>query len=267
MSVLKTVGIVGLGTAVTGGGGYLIYDNFIDIGVKTLKTKDYEEGSFGRKYGMYLLDPANKKNAEEWNKAFERWDKNQQQTSPSPSLSTEFAKNKFTKGYAKTGEEGEDKALNKTCGDFFKEENYDSWAANKKTNVWTYCSILKSEPKLVPTTGHSYTGKFGGESTFSGKLVAVKEGNKNVNEDFWRRRNQEFFGEVESDFSGAKASKGSIFETLYNDRHAPRREKEIKNICEESYEKLVNNGNANVKFTNTDIKQFCYLIPERGSDN
>ncbi|GCE64013.1 hypothetical protein MHSWG343_10210 [Candidatus Mycoplasma haematohominis] len=265
MSVFKVVGTVIVFVSALGGGGYFAWDYFIDTEIRSLDNSKYEENTFGKRYGIYLLDPFNRKNKDAWEALFNKWNTDKDKTRPSPQLSNEFQKGKIDKGYSnKEGEE--DKSLNKVCKTIF--EQAESQVTNdKKTNTWTYCSLLGEETKLISTTEKTeYNNKFGGKDEFQNKLVVVKKsGTTNANEAFWSRRNKEFFDEINlEDTSGKHASKDSIFATLYEKKHQQRREinDTVRDTCEKAYDKKITGGDEKIKFTEEDIKRFCFLIPE-----
>lgn len=81
------------------GGGYLFCDHLSsgEICLTDLDNFDtaYGAGTFGRKYGRYLLDKDSFKNKNKWAELFKKWNGVQRQTSTTPALSAKFAKDKF----------------------------------------------------------------------------------------------------------------------------------------------------------------------------
>ncbi|GCE63659.1 hypothetical protein [Candidatus Mycoplasma haematohominis] len=265
MSAIKAAAAAAFGTAILGGGGYLIWDSFTHSDIKYLNTDGYGDNTFGKKHAIYLIDPYHHRNKSVWEKSFDRWDIAQRKTPPSPTLSTEFGVGKFEKGYV-SKREGNSKVLNLACEDAFKVED-SSLTSQRRTNTWIYCSVFGVEPKLVSSeTGQDsvYKDKHGGKTDFKGKLVEVKEGNNYINAEFWKRRDEEFFDSIKLEkASGEKSSDGSIFRILYDKKNQQRGDSDtVKHTCEKAYNKAITGGDASIKFTDEDIKRFCYLVPE-----
>ncbi|WP_216083569.1 hypothetical protein [Candidatus Mycoplasma haematohominis] len=250
MSVAIKASVAGLLVVGTASGGYLIYEStrervYLLKDMKGFSTS-YANTTFGGKYGRYLLDPAYNKSG--WEDAHKRL---------SSAKSEEFnGSGKVTEAHSTSTAT----ALNKVCEVAFKKTYSDiSSKANYLSDIWTYCSILKSEPKLVSSTEKSYSGKFGGKDGIKDNLVSVSDADKAANESFWNLRNKEFFDEISSESIGSLAQ-GSIFVDLYRKEN---RNKDVDNIREACKSAYGTTDSETDKVTDQDLKLFCYLVPEK----
>ncbi|WP_216083612.1 hypothetical protein [Candidatus Mycoplasma haematohominis] len=260
MSVAKVASAAALATGVLGGGGYLIYDNLIDTETRLLAySSDFEKtytdaNSFGRKYGIYLLDPDSSKNKDVWSALFNKWSKDKE--TKDNNRYENFKKTKIDKSFG-----ADNKALNQVCKSSFKEANFNN-KDKYEENIWAFCSIFEAKPKMVSSSETTYSNKFGTKAEHNGKLVSVKSEDDTSNNSFWDRRNKEFFGEVRYGNLGSKASNESIFKTLYNKKDRGANDT-VKKTCEIAYSTTTTSPSN--KFTDADLKLFCYLIPEKTS--
>ncbi|WP_216083440.1 hypothetical protein, partial [Candidatus Mycoplasma haematohominis] len=259
MSAIKVAAAAAFGTAILGGGGYLIWDSFSNLDVQYLNIDGYGDNTFGKKHAIYLIDPYHHRNKSVWEKSFDKWREEHKKTSPATTFSTEFGTGKFDKGYIPE-KENNSKALNVACEEAFKLAD-NNLTDQKRKDVWIYCSVFGSEPKLVSDNSKqtTYKDKNGGKQDFQGKLVEVKEGNNYINAEFWKRRDEEFFYSIKLEkASGKKSSDGSIFRVLYDKKNQQRGDSDtVKHTCEKAYNKAITGGDASIKFTDEDIKRFC----------
>ncbi|WP_216083566.1 hypothetical protein [Candidatus Mycoplasma haematohominis] len=269
MSVKLAAG-AGLGAAaVIGGGGYLTYDLLNrDYSPKVLGdlensvfTSRYSSTTFfAHKYKKYLVDPEDSRNRWWWEERYQNLKDAIADSSKNIKLDEVFYKtneNKVTVAFGNAAT-----SLNKVCGVVFGEDE-SNWSSspNKKSNVWTYCSILKEEPKLISTTDGFETGKFGGDTNHHNKAVSAKP-NEEFNKEFWDLRNREFFGESGKDGTGNNASEKSLFKELYAKKPKRGDSDNIKSVCHEAYDQHKSQGETEPKVKDEDIKRFCYLVPE-----
>ncbi|WP_216083702.1 hypothetical protein [Candidatus Mycoplasma haematohominis] len=167
MSVAKVASAAALATGVLCGGGYLIYDNLIDTETRLLAySSDFEktyadENSFGRKYGIYLLDPDSSKNKDVWSALFNKWSKNK--ATEDASRYSSFKKDKIDKSFGT-----DNKTLNQVCKNSFKETDFSS-KDHYEENIWTFCSIFEAKPKMVSSSETTYSNKFGTKAEHNGK--------------------------------------------------------------------------------------------------
>ncbi|WP_216083692.1 hypothetical protein [Candidatus Mycoplasma haematohominis] len=256
MVPLKVAGASAVSVVVLGGGGYLVYDNLIDIYIRTLDTTGYENNTFGKKYGRYLLDPNSSKNKGRWSKEYDSWQA--YKTQSTNSLSSEFQDdNKVDKSYSNSQDQ---KALNRVCEVAFKALEIvvkGTDKTNYEDNVWMFCSLLDAKPVFINQNETEYSSKLGQEATYNDKAMSARKPGANVSDAnalFWDLRNKEFF-ELEW---GSKATNGSVFKTLYDKRDnlKDRDNDNIRKACEEAYKKVTSSPEKD------DIRRFCYLIPE-----
>ncbi|WP_216083696.1 hypothetical protein [Candidatus Mycoplasma haematohominis] len=250
------------------GGYYLFNSNTKEVkqafvlASKVKKDLDsaYPSGKFGNDYSIYMIDPNNEKNKWWWEEVYEAFKSDVSGSSATSKFSTEFQNvSAIDQAYSK--KDTDTKALNQVCEVAFKKSKDEVTASTKpnyEDNVWTYCSILRSKPKVIPSSGDTtYTGKNG--ETHKGKAVSVSTEDDGANKSFWDLRNKEFFDIVSSKSSGDLA-KGSIFKTLYGKKNDVRgSEDTVKKVCQDAYGK---GSSENNEASEEDIKRFCYLVPD-----
>ncbi|GCE63484.1 hypothetical protein MHSWG343_04810 [Candidatus Mycoplasma haematohominis] len=220
----------------------------------------YGSGKFGNTYSIYMVDPNNEKNEWWWKEVYADFKSFSEGSSNGGKLSEEFKNTteKIKSAYSKTKAGEGSKALNQVCEVAFKDAK-NNWGSktNYEDNVWTYCSILRSHPKVIPSSDTTYDNQKG--SSHKDKAVSVLDKDNEANKSFWDLRNKEFFGEVTSKSVGS-SGQISIFKDLFKkDKKTRTANDNIKKACEDAY-KLATSENDQA--TDVDIKKFCYLIPE-----
>ncbi|GCE63523.1 hypothetical protein [Candidatus Mycoplasma haematohominis] len=233
--------------------------------VKTDLDRSYTTEKFGNVYSIYMVDPNNEKNKWWWEAVYEAFKSDVSGSSEKSKFSTEFQNvSAIDQAYSKSS--NDTKALNQVCEVAFQKTKTDVSSTTKpnyEDNVWTYCSILRSHPKVIPdSVDAAYTGKNG--ETHKGKAVSVSAEDDEANKSFWDLRNKEFFDIVSSKSSG-NSSKGSIFKSLYGKKSDVRGDEDtVKKACEGAYGKV---SSENTEASQEDIKRFCYLVPEITADS
>ncbi|GCE63496.1 hypothetical protein [Candidatus Mycoplasma haematohominis] len=178
------------------------------------------------------------------------------------------AKSKFqgvTGGY-KDKDGNETNSLRKKCKDAYDATSSDVEDSAKEDSkfetkdIWRYCSIGGVKPVLA--SGYD-TARFGGKEEWKGKLVSVKNEDKESNDWFWEIREREFrYGvkiksQLNSEPRGISSEEGKAFRDLYKKTKSGT----VKGLCKEIYEELESSRDAK-KIDEKDIKKFCFLIPE-----
>ncbi|GCE63466.1 hypothetical protein [Candidatus Mycoplasma haematohominis] len=234
----------------------------------------------GKDYGNYLVgvygDKGDEKNR---NQKWWEWSYKQFQYDAEvlkEKLSKEFfdsttKKSKVSGAYKPsiTVASADSKALNEVCQDIYKKGKEDvvpdnvedSDKSKLSRDMWKYCSHLGTRPVLLKE--NDYESKFIG-STHKDKAVSVKaSGKDSSNDEFWRLRNDEFFGGKE-DGKGNDASADGLFKVLYDKKkeNTITSEDTVKKACEQAYSRDKSKKDEGQKVNDDDIKKFCYLVPE-----
>ncbi|GCE63489.1 hypothetical protein MHSWG343_04860 [Candidatus Mycoplasma haematohominis] len=286
---------VGTGAAIlVASGGYGV-STLLSGGMPSFKTlKDdpkfgnnySDESKVGKVYGYFLVAPygsrgneanSNQKesNNEEWWKwSYARWKADFKDKAKKDNLSNEFKDdNKVGSAFSITAATTGAKPLNQVCEDVYKKKNKDEVtpdtnASSDKSklsrDMWKYCSSLGTLPEFLKGTGYG-SGTFGVEQTHKDKAVATKGyGKSSSNDEFWRLRNDEFFGSNGKEGTGKDATETGIFKTLYDKKRANQitDNDTVKNTCEQIYSRQANSKESVPKIKDEYIKKFCYLTPE-----
>ncbi|GCE63524.1 hypothetical protein MHSWG343_05210 [Candidatus Mycoplasma haematohominis] len=268
-------GAAGLGAvALVVGGGYALkggLDNWTPehsfLSEMDRFKEVYTEKTFGRIYGKYLIDP--NKDEAWWNKQYKDvWSKDYEPQAASTvqtndSLSVEFKKTeKVDKAF---GASGDTKALNRVCEIAYKkdskehikpESGSDSTKQKYREAIWKYCSIFGKELLTVKDGG--------GNSLDAGKIGKAKEAvlasvNSPNNNEFWKRRQKEFFyGGDNKEGIGKDADKEKEFGQLYKEKDSKSEtEGALKGVCENVYGKATSETALQ-----TEAVKYCGLIEE-----
>ncbi|WP_216083538.1 hypothetical protein [Candidatus Mycoplasma haematohominis] len=282
-----SAGALGAAVIVGSGLGINAFVNSLEpVWYSLSKESDFSTGyenKVGKDYGNYLVgaygDEGENKDRNKW-----WWDwsyKNYQydlQNSPSD-LSQEFfhdGSSKVSSAYKSSSDKTTDsspKALNEVCDGIYKgktktEADPDTDVNSEKSklsrNLWRYCSHLGTRPVLI--SGDVYgNNTFGKKADHHNKAVATKDyKNTDSNDEFWRLRNDEFFGSKDEDGVGKKATDDGIFKTLYGKKKAGTitSEDTVKKACEKAYERKESEKDTVPKINDEYIKKFCYLVPD-----
>ncbi|GCE63796.1 hypothetical protein [Candidatus Mycoplasma haematohominis] len=270
MSIAKLGAGAGAAALVLGGGGWgmsVLFSNMMPT-FKTLKEiggTGYDT-KYAKDFKSLFVDDGSDKNKDWWEWSYKnRWlsDKDGSEESTKP-------KNKFKdlKGGFKRKDSDSDNFLNKKCKDAYGAE---SAKVKKDANdndefeerdVWRYCSIGGIKPVLVSENSSGYeSDKFGDKSGLKGKLVSVKKEDKDSTDWFWEIREHEFRYGKGGDAVTGTGSQSETTNSIFRELFDGTRKGTVKETCKEAYE-ATQNGTDTHKFHESDIKKFCFLIPD-----
>ncbi|GCE63471.1 hypothetical protein MHSWG343_04680 [Candidatus Mycoplasma haematohominis] len=232
------------------------------------------EGRVGKEYGNYLVgvygDKDGQKNRNqkwwEWSyKQFEYDVKNNPSILSSEFFDSATKKSKVSGAYkpsSSTVASESLKELNEACKGVYDKQTSELTDNNLIQDLWKYCSHLGKKPDLL-VSGSGYTnGSFGANTSHHNKAVATKGYEKgSSNDEFWRLRNEEFFGTGEN--SGNIGVTDGIFKKLYEKKEKGEitSEDTVRKTCEKAYERQESAKDTDPKVEDSDIKKFCYLTP------
>ncbi|GCE63468.1 hypothetical protein MHSWG343_04650 [Candidatus Mycoplasma haematohominis] len=242
-------------------------------------SSDYSN-NVGKDYGNYLVGVyGDKGDQKDRNQKWWEWSYKQLQYDVEvlkEKLSAEFFDNNTSKVSSpyksKNGNSStSSKALNEVCESIYKKNKgeadpdgtADSTKSRLSRDMWKYCSHLRTRPILLKENDYG-AGEVGNETDHKDKAVSVKaSGKDSSNDEFWRLRNDEFFG-GKGVGKGNSASQGGLFKALYakKETNTIGSKDTVKEACKTAYSTKTANKSTSPKVEDADIKKFCYLTPD-----
>ncbi|WP_216083530.1 hypothetical protein [Candidatus Mycoplasma haematohominis] len=234
----------------------------------------------GKEYGNYLVGIyGDKGDQKDRNQKWWEWSYKQLEydvSNNSSKLSSDFFENNTSKASSaykskSSKSESSPKALNEVCADIYgknksdviPDNDSDSTKSRLSRDMWKYCSHLGTRPILLKENDYG-AGEVGNETDHKDKAVSVKaSGKDSSNDEFWRLRNDEFFG-GKGGGKGNSASQGGLFKALYakKETNTIGSKDTVKEACKTAYSTKTANKSTSPKVEDDDIKKFCYLTPD-----